>query len=245
MFKYYDVLDKSNNSIVLKNADLNDYVNITYDLPIEVVFKHEKLLKELRTVLHTFDMINEETIYNSLIGKQQLNDIYDLMNYYNAINQHRKDDRFEDTYYYVDDINTLNNISNHTLECYLDDMLAIIKILAQVFPTSYDYYKKLYDETKQAYEEARKKNKIIFAAKDLVIDIPNAWYLTRNGFLYNSMGKYGHKESNLEYPIADIRNGIVYPDKEVYNSLIGKYHEEFDQIKERGFITDAQFVEYL
>ena len=245
MFKYYDVLDKTHNSIVFKNADLNGYVNITYDLPIEVVFKHEALLKELRTVLHTFDMINEETIYNSLIGRVPLNDIYDLMNYYNAINQHRHDDRFEDTYYFVDDINTLKNISNHTLESYLDDMLAIIKILAQVFPTSYDYYKKIYDETKQAYEEARKKNKIVFAAKDLVIDIPNAWYLTRNGFLYNSMGRYGHKESNLEYPIADIRKGIVYPDKEVYNSLIEKYHEEFDQIKDRGFITDAQFVDYL
>ena len=65
MFKYYNILDNSNNKIVFENADKNDYINITYDLPIEVVFKYEELLKELRTILHTFDMLTEETIYNS------------------------------------------------------------------------------------------------------------------------------------------------------------------------------------
>lgn len=245
MFKYYNILDNSNNKIVFENADKNDYINITYDLPIEVVFKYEELLKELRTILHTFDMLTEETIYNSLIGKTKINDILDLMNYYNTINLHRNDDSFNDNYYFVDDINTLSSMSNHTFECYLDDMLAIIKILAQVFSSSYDYYKKVYDDTKRAYEEIRMKNKIVLSDKDLIIDIPNAWYLTRNGTLYNSMGENGHKESNLEYPIMDIRKGFIYPDKELYNSMIEKYHEEFDDVKEKGYITDSQFVDYL
>jgi hypothetical protein len=180
-----------------------------------------------------------------LLGKRPLDEVYDLMNSYHNIELHRTDDRFEGTYYFVDDIYALKNITNHSLECYLDDMLSIIKILVELFPGSYDYYKKVYDKTKEVYEETRKRNKIIFGAKDLVIDIPNAWYLTRNGMLYNSMGPGGHKESNLQYPITDIRQGVMYPDKSIYKSFIDKYHEEYDEVKERGYITLDQFVEYL
>ncbi len=50
---------------------------------------------------------------------------------------------------------------------------------------------------------------------ELKYKIPNAWYLTKEGFLYNTMGVNGHKESSLVYPFEEIQCNLKNYDKEI------------------------------
>lgn len=67
--------------------------------------------------------------------------------------------------------------------------------------------------------------------------LPNAWFITPDNYLYNSMGPGGHKEANLIYPYRHILHSQTIIDPKVF----------IDQIKEaeeKRSITDFEFRHY-
>jgi hypothetical protein len=69
---------------------------------------------------------------------------------------------------------------------------------------------------------------------------PNAWYITPNGFLYNTNGKHGHKEGNLIYSSYDIMD-YLKNNKAIPNEC---YLDNINKILERRYITYDEFTMY-
>ena len=239
MYKYYDIIDQ-NKKIDIYDPKLSNYTEVQYKLPIEFFNKNSALFVELHNVFNTFCMITEESIFNCLEGRIPLEEIYDVISTYKNISL-RRDNDFDGHYLFVDDFYRITNPSNYICENYLCDMENMLKVLIKLYPKN-DYYKVIYNETMRVYDELRKTNCIVVSDPYIKIELPNSWYITRNGSLYNSMGKGGHKESNLEYPISDIQRGM-FPC--FFIDERNKYLEEYNTTKERGYITRDQYVKYL
>ena len=67
---------------------------------------------------------------------------------------------------------------------------------------------------------------------------PNAWYITPNGYLYNTGS--GHNEGNLKYPLYNIYN-CLKQNREVPNI---NHYQHIANILKRGYITYNEFEYY-
>ncbi len=68
--------------------------------------------------------------------------------------------------------------------------------------------------------------------------LPDSWYITPSGELYNSMGEDGHKGSNLQYAyLEQINNETEYTSKYYLDKLL--------TIEENNFISKSEFKLYL
>ena len=242
MYKYYDVLDNKN-EVILHDDRLVNYLDVEYKLPIEFFHKNKQLFDELKHIFTTYGFVTDESIFERLEGKANKEYIYDVIYDHSLINYRRPYDDFDGNYLFVDDFYRISNPSNYVCENYLNDMLSIIRILKKVYPNNTVYYEVLKNEINKVLKELVDNNKIVLSDEKIKIVIPNAWYITRSGTLYNSMGKDGHKESNLVYPVTDIKNHSIYPD--FYPNIIDSYEERYEEIKERGYITRSEYIHYL
>jgi len=152
-----------------------------------------------------------------------------------------KNDWYDELYNYVDavvDLFLLNKRIRAWNKYAVRTFLKSTKVVAK-------YQGKLTEkeekEIEEALEEIEKYTIKIPLKRYLPVDfkLPNAWYITTNKHLYNSMGKRGHKEANLYYPyyytiLRDKRN----PNPKGYLNSIRK-------IRENGFITASDYEEYL
>lgn len=241
MYKYYDIIDNKN-TIVLDDHGMSNYIDVSYNLPIEFFSKNKKLFDELKKIFNVYSFVSDEVIFNRLEGKYSKDEIYDVIYDHSLINLRRPEYEFHGVYHFVDDFYKLKHPSNFEVEYYLSDMLDIIKILFKLYPNHAEYYISMKKEISRLRNELVRTNKIVLTDDKIKIELPNAWYLTKDGSLYNSMGRDGHKESNLQYPIADIQRGML-PD--VFGDFKEKHIEEYELIKERGYITKEQYTHYL
>ena len=76
-----------------------------------------------------------------------------------------------------------------------------------------------------------------------VLELPNAWYLTKDGTLYNSMGKQAHDHSVLEYEVSDITWRRIEPSS--FEDLKNKYHTLYNSIRENGYVSYEQCIQFL
>ena len=87
------------------------------------------------------------------------------------------------------------------------------------------------------FEHGIKENKVI----DL--KMPNAWYITSLGDLYNVGEKGGHKEANLVYPLQDVNRAINNGQK--FDGTVNSLIRERNEILQRGYIDSLQYQNYL
>lgn len=89
---------------------------------------------------------------------------------------------------------------------------------------------------------------------------PKSWYITPNGYLYNSGGDTGHKEGNLVYPFKRVCKAInnecdvIYDfagkpikntlNKEQYTIPTGPSLKDIEKILNRGYITYGELTFY-
>lgn len=122
----------------------------------------------------------------------------------------------------------------------------------------YKYYKELEEPNnfKSLLNKSYEGNK-----EDLFNYIwPNSWYITPNGYLYNSGGEESHKEGNLVYPYDKVKKAInneidiIYdfignPIENTLNNIpytipTGPSLEDIKQILNRGYITYGELIFY-
>lgn len=89
---------------------------------------------------------------------------------------------------------------------------------------------------------------------------PKSWYITPNGYLYNSGGVTAHKEGNLVYPFKRVCKAI-YKERDVIYDFAGKpikntlnkeqyiipkgpSLKDIEEILNRGYITYAELIFY-
>ena len=241
MFKYYDVLDK-HNSVKIYDPKQSDFRQVQYELPIEFFNKYSVLFNELQTVFTTYSLLTEDTIRDRLKGLMSSKNISEVVHSHNYISL-RRHEPYDGVYRYVDDFYRLEHPTNYICENYLADMLNIIRNLMIIYPHNKPYYEFLLNKTEAVYSELRKTNCIVSTEEYKTFKIPNAWYLTSNGTLYNSMGEKGHYQSNLIYPLYDVLYKSI-DNKELKNER-DKHLELYNQIKENGYLSIDDYVKFL
>jgi len=95
-------------------------------------------------------------------------------------------------------------LSEHDINCLLSEYQKILKILIPCFPLQKEKWNNICIQISQALKEI-KRVKIIYSL-DNELDkryLPNAWYITPLGDLYNT--GYGHNETNLSYAFDRVK----------------------------------------
>jgi hypothetical protein len=75
------------------------------------------------------------------------------------------------------------------------------------------------------------------------VKLPNAWYITSYGDLYNTGGKRGHKETNLVYPYESITRSFL-ENQSIVGISDGLLRKRL-KIISNGYIDKFDFVDYL
>ncbi len=130
--------------------------------------------------------------------------------------------------------------SNMCLTCSKDVILTYIfssKIMAKFQEKLSIEDEKLFDEVLQYIRNYNVK----IPCKDfepVKMHLPNSWYITPYNHLYNTMGKDGHKQANLIYPLyySIIRNDNISNPVKIYEYL--------KETLERGWINKSDFDKY-
>ena len=242
MYKYYDILNKKE-KVIISDPKQTNYTEIQYNLPVEFFQKNATLFNELKTIFNTYCLLSEESIYDRLEGTMPYSKIYDIARSHRYIRLRRGNKPYDGMYEFIEDFYRINYPTNYVCENYLSDMLNVISNLILIYPHYKEYYTYVYNETSRVYDELRKTNCILVDNDHITFEIPNAWYLTSNGTLYNSMGEHGHYESNLAYPIHDITTKAI--DKKDLKREKEKYLELYQEIKEKEYITKNEYIDYL
>lgn len=132
-----------------------------------------------------------------------------------------------------------------------------------MYPDMHDFCLSLKNKIRSALKDINLKRKIELPNdKGVDIKYPNAWYITPQGYLYNTGGKGGHKEGNLVYSYNDICEKIDGRVSEGYLFLRKKdevikeenggqksvpiidNHSRIKKILDDGFVDYVQFQNY-
>lgn len=127
------------------------------------------------------------------------------------------------------------------LQCILKEIDEIIPLLSNFYSNHKDFLLDTQKQMKALFDEIEKKSTIKMPPKrsGIAIEWPAAWYITPNGYLYNT--GFGHKKGNLV-------NSLYYTIYELLkeNKSIPSIHhaDHIHHIIERGYITDKELRDY-
>lgn len=230
MYKYFKELEDPNNfSIYLKKIN---YANETkyhiQKLTLDNININKTLNKDLELLKMLISGINIKFLKNYMTYEEQIN-YYNFFAYKN-----------EEARYYLENHNLNLNITD------FKDMLKTYSTLSNYLIDFFPEYKKTIIEIKQkllkTIKEIDEKSTIIIEkVNNSKFVFPNAWFITPNGYLYNTGGENGHKEGNLIYPFHHIIKQALYNNKLVPENIT---LQKINSILKRGYVTQLEFDHY-
>ncbi len=232
MYKYYKQLDDPiNQTLKLSDYDRYSSIYITKYIDNELLSQNQKVLCQLKNINHLYKNVTKEMIDEKIKNTDTKWKIISMMS-----------DIDEEKYYgFLDNIQNglySEKLSYEELKNYLVNSKRKIEVLEYIFPNKL-YYRNVLNELDKFIKVLSNKD-IIYESKPVRYKLPNAWYITKDGFLYNTMGVNGHKESSLVYPFEEIQCNLKNFDQEII-----KYKKELEEIINRGYVTIEQCRFYL
>lgn len=228
MYKYFKELDKPNNYHI--------YLNNKYDNKDDIYHINNI---SINNIFINKEFNHDYKLLNSLINGMNINLPLNYMTYeeyelfYDFFNFRDDDDL---SYYNDNSINIVDFIYQ------LDKYTKLANYLIDFFPEYKNEIIKAQQNLKNIVKEYNSKSQIIIEKnKTSIHTLPNAWFITLNGYLYNTGGSNGHKEGNLIYPFFYIIKKSLDNNQEVPNI------ENLKQIKNilnRGFVSQSEFQRY-
>ena len=261
MIKYYKELEEKKQQYLnliepMQSIDFNIEINT---LPLKFYTINYKLFERLVNLDVLFNNLlplEQDTEFLELLDSYGGDDIfYDLSNY--EIEKHgsfkRKFDflmskfKYEkDTYEYYEYLNSyiksiiklilikadLNVENKRKLKEYLISVKTVATLQGKL-PSE------LEDEINLTLKELDNYDFVLpHRTKNIKFTLPDSWYITPSGELYNSMGEDGHKTSNLKYAyFAEINDEIGK------NSDSNHYLDQLSRIATNMYITNSDFQE--
>ncbi len=235
MYKYYSELE---NLREFKTFLVRENLSKEQDLFIHNISFSDNLLKRLGNLFPKLNKIDEwiMALNEDLISKVPE---HKFLSYDATFFQWREERYFESHY----DLRENISLTSWNLQCVLRDIDSSIHDLVEFYP----FYKKFLLSTQKEIQmvlneiEIKSTVKIPPKSDRVIVEWPNSWYITPNGYLYNTGGAGGHKEGNLVYPFYyDICNLLKQnkrvPDKNHYNHI--------RDILKRGYVTYGEFQYY-
>ncbi len=238
MYKYFSELEKASD---FRTSLLRETSGKNQDCFIREIPFSTELLKQLKTLFPKLNKIDKLII--ALDENLFLNiPNYNLLSYESLLDsgpffQKKKEDYYETHY----DLKKNIKLTSWNLYLLLNEMLLYIPYLTSFYP---DYQEFLLNTQKEIQEilitlDFKSTIKIPPKSDEKMLIWPNSWYITPNGYLYNT--GFGHAQGNLTYQINMVIYDHLKQNKKVPN--INHYQHIIDILK-RGYITYNEFEHY-
>lgn len=232
MYKYFSVLDNPDDyKVYLKRRILEEKREVYFDRPLSDEFYDKDLFERINTIKMLIEGSNEKLFWinSKKLSYQELDTIVHFFE--------MKDEQYV---WLQRDFNKIN-WSTRDLECTLIDIIRFCYPLKTMFPEMKEYISETIEIINKKIKELEEKIKIKLpdAKQGVEYTFPNAWYITPNGYLYNT--GTGHKEGNLIYPLYyNIFEQLKNNENVEKINLFG----HIEEILDRGYVTQNEFYNY-
>ncbi|MGE5455804.1 MAG: hypothetical protein ACM3O4_01680 [Ignavibacteriales bacterium] len=248
MIKYYKELENPNNfclSLIERKDGPIGYKKVKKnDLPSDFFGKYSHLLRTIQDIDLLIRSINIDKISEKLRIKWNSNESSEI-----------------DYNLYQADYMTLNELEEMKED--IPRLKAILEVPTDIIPQLLFYSRalSLVMYLCPEIEDKWLKISLLFdsALKDIKIhstieyeeptivarniNLPNAWYITSYGDLYNTGGRNGHKETNLIYPYERVKR-LFLEGKSIEGNKDALLKKRLEIIN-NGYISKGDFMNYL
>lgn len=234
MYKYFKELDrlkKFDTYLCLMESDRKQcrYIEDA-NIPDCFFEKYRNLFRRIDIIDMLVDGSNEELLYKhsqDLSYEQYMN-----LGYFFS----KKDE----DYHFTKEAKNKIDFNARDLEIIFRDYSIFCNCLIEIYPDFKDFISVTKNMLKEALVELENINKIEIpkSKSGIVYRFPDSWYITPNGYLYNTGS--GHQQGNLTYPFFHILSLL----KENCNIPDINLNYKIKEILERGYVTSSEFDEY-
>lgn len=251
MYKYFKELDNPNDfKIYLMRTELDRQRYRRFKnskLPEDFFDKHKNVLERLKTIDRFVEGFNEKLARKDPSYSSMPYEEWEMFNEYFMWKEMEK--THEEEYGYVE-ISLFEKINLNLKD--LEFLLSTYATYCRYFIHFFPHYKEFFSSTKKmlgdAINDIEPEKCLVLPKleKGVTLEWPNAWYITPNGYLYNSgntdvfnIGK-GHKEGSLWYPYWKIQDML----KENRNIPHINHNDKIKTILENGYVPILEFENY-
>lgn len=265
MIEFYKELEDRKNQYLtfFENNDKNNYKLEVNSIPLNYYQTNLELFNIIRNLdllymntvswnfdkVETFTFFDVDEIANKYLAGSNL-ETCDISNSFKCVldflltkfNYSASGDNYYDYLYQY--VTSILNIYLLNSKIFLNDRKALIEYFTAVKTVARFQGKLSLTIEKKINQKINELNnhKLIISAKSKKIQflLPDSWYITPSGELYNSMGETGHKEANLKYAYMDeIEQNLSKKSTSKY------YLKKVSIINSNGFITHLDYKEGL
>ena len=237
MYKYFSELEKLKD---FKTYLIRESFDKKQDLFTSNITFSDNLLKKIGNLFPKLNKIDELIVAlneNLMMKTPECN----LSSYETRLSneeffQH-KDEWYFETHY---DLKEKIDLSSWNLQCVLKKIYYNINYLISFYPNYKEFLLSTQQEIRMILNEIEIKQAITILPKSdgITVNWPNSWYITPNGYLYNT--GLGHKTGNLVYSFYKICDFLEH-NKKVPNI---NHYKHISNILKRGYITYDEFQNY-
>ncbi len=238
MYKYFSELEKLRD---FKTYLVREFFDKAQDLLISNITFSDTLLKKLSNLFPKLNKIDKliVALNEDLMMKTPEYNLlpYEVWMDNGEFFQHRDEYYFESHHNLSEKI----DLTSWNLQCLLREISYSINYLVDFYPNYKEFLLSTQKEIKMLSNEIEIKSMVKIPPKNdgIIVNWPNSWYITPNGYLYNT--GFGHKRGNLVYSLYyDIYNFLKHNER-VPNI---NYYRHINNILKRGYITEGEFQDY-
>lgn len=233
MYEYFYELDKPNDfSVLLLKCNYleGEFYSVESSLTLDFCIKNINLFANLRKI----DNLIEPLFYEMIENKNRLYYFEDYEKLSVIFNYFSKEE-YEEMKKEKDNL----QLKTRDLKIVLEYYKVCIVGLLEIYPDLSCFLTTTIKMIDDALKELDKKRFIRLPYNNSIMyTFPNAWYITPNGYLYNT-GE-GHKEGNLIYPYYDILDRL----KNSQEVPLVDNRNKIRNILKCGYVEDVEFKNY-
>ena len=233
MYEYFYELDKPNDFsvLLLKCNYLEDgFYSVESSLTRDFCIKNINLFANLRKIDNLIELLFYEMIENKnrLYYFEDYEKLSVIFDYFNK-------EEYEEMKKEKDNL----HLKTRNLKIVLEYYKVCIEGLLEIYPDLSCFLTTTIKMIDDALKELDKKRFIQIPYNNSVMyTFPNAWYITPNGYLYNTGS--GHKQGNLSYPYYDILDRL----KNSQEVPLVDNRNKIRNILKRGYVEAVEFKNY-
>ena len=233
MYEYFYELDKPNDfsvSLLKCNYLEDEYYSVESSLTLDFWIKNVNLFTNLRKI----DNLIESLFYEMMENKNRLY-YFDDYEKLSVIFDYFNKEEYEEMKKEKDNL----QLKTSDLKIVLEYYKVYIEGLLEIYPDLSCFLTTTIKMIDDALKELDKKRFIQIPYNNSVMyTFPNAWYITPNGYLYNTGS--GHKQGNLSYPYEDILDRL----KNSQEVPLIDNRNKIRNILKRGYVEGVEFKNY-
>lgn len=238
MYKYFSELEKTND---FKTYLIRESFDREHDFFVINITFSDNLLKKFASLFPTINKIDEliVSLNENLIMKTPE---YNLLLYEDWLRNGNFFQHRDEEYLGLHDIlGKQIDLTSWDLQYILRNICCNINYLVNFYPNYKEFLLNAQKEIEMIINEIKMRSiiKIPPKSEGATVNWPNSWYITPNGYLYNT--GLGHKQGNLVYAFYYVICDFLKQNKMVPN--INHYRHISDILK-RGYITYDEFQNY-